>query len=233
MNNNARSALPFFKELAKKIEDQDFLTDKSGVKIVEVLCPKIVLDPTDLFIDFETVKSPREYTYQEESWYDSHELRIDRVSDVAIWKQVADSNHEINSNYGNLVFSRNNFSQFHNVLKTLSNHKESRQGLIIYTRPSIHYEWNSLGASDFICTNYQHFFIRNNKLVTVTSMRSNDSRFGFFNDIPWFHLVIQRMYEALKEVYSNLEIGDHIFIPNSFHVYERHFDVITKLAKEE
>lgn len=223
---NERAIYPYYKELLNKVEKGDFLTDKSGVKVVELIAPRIVLDPKQKFLDFEGRKSPRKYIAKEDEWYMSHELKIDRVSDVQIWQNVSDTNNEINSNYGNLVFSRNNYSQFTNVVETLKRHKESRQGLIIYTRPSIHYEWNSHGASDFICTLNQQLFIRENKLVCVTSMRSNDLIFGLTNDIYWFHSVIHKMHEALKPTYPELELGDHIFIPNSLHVYERHFDKI-------
>lgn len=222
----------YYKQLLNKIENGDLLEDKSGTKIAEILAPRIELDPRQEVLNFETRKAPLKYIKKEEEWYSSHELNIDRVGDVKIWRGVADENEEINSNYGNLVFSRNNFSQFLNVIKTLERHKESRQGIIIYTRPSIHYEWNSLGASDFICTNYQQFFIRHNKLHCVTSMRSNDSWFGLASDIPWFHLVIRKVYSRLATTYQELEYGKHIFIPNSFHIYERHFDRLKKLIEE-
>jgi len=228
---NEKAIYPYYKMLSEAVERCDFITDKSGVKVVELISPRIVLDPQQKFLDFEGRSSPRKYIEKEDEWYMSHELNVGRVSDVAIWQQVADSNNEINSNYGNLVFSRNNFSQFSNVLATLTRHKESRQGLIVYTRPSIHYEWNSHGASDFICTLYQQFFIRSNKLICVTGMRSNDSIFGAFNDLPFFHTVIQKMYEALKPIYPELEYGEHVFIPNSFHAYERHFDKLKELVE--
>lgn len=228
---NEQALYPYYKKLLDKIEFGDLITDKSGVKIAEILAPRIVLDPTQEFIDFEGRKSPRKYIKKEDEWYHSHELRIDRVSDVVIWQNVSDTNREINSNYGNLVYSRNNFSQFNNALNTLKNHKETRQAIVIYTRPSIHYEWNSHGASDFICTNYQHFFIRDNQLHCITSMRSNDIIFGATNDIYWFHSVIRDMYSNLLEAYPDLKYGSHIYIPNSLHAYERHFNKVGEVVE--
>lgn len=227
---NEKALYPYFKEVANKINSGDLITDKSGVKIAEVIAPRIELDPQQKYLEFNGRKSPKKYITKEDEWYHSHELKIDRVSDVTIWNQVSDINDEINSNYGNLVYSRNNFSQFSQVVKTLSNHKESRQGIIIYTRPSIHYEWNSFDAGDFICTNLQQFLIRDNKLHCVTSMRSNDLIYGTFNDVPWFHTVIQDMFIHMSEVYPDLTYGDHIFIPNSLHVYERHFDKVFEVV---
>lgn len=231
MNENAVRLIPLYKELFEKLQNEDFVVDKSGTRLVEIIAPRVVLDPSDRYIDFETRKSPREYIGTEDLWYSSHSLKTDLVSHIKIWEQVSDSQNEINSNYGNLVYSRNNFSQFWNVVNTLKSHKESRQGIIIYTRPSIHYEWNSHGASDFVCTNSQQFLIRDNKLHCITSMRSNDAIFGAFNDIPWFHSVIQNMLSHLQETYLDLELGDHIFVPNSFHIYERHFGMLRNLVE--
>ncbi len=152
MNKNAEAFYPYYYELYDKVVKEDFVIDKSGVKTVELIAPRIVLtDFTDGHIIYDKKKTPSKYVLQEHLWYNSHELNINQVSNVEIWNKVCDTNKEINSNYGNLVYSRNNFSQFDHALKTLKNHKESRQGIIIYTRPSIHLEWNSLGASDFLC----------------------------------------------------------------------------------
>lgn len=229
--NNEQSIFPNLLYLANEIQDKNFIIDKSGVKMVEILAPKIILDPNQMTLDFGERSTNIDYILKEMDWYDSANLNIKQVEDVKIWKACTDSRGEINSNYGNLVFSRNNYSQFDNIIKTLKNHKESRQAIIIYTRPSIHYEWNSHQCSDFICTNFQHFFIRNNKLHCITSMRSCDAVFGMMNDIPWFHEVINRVLCALiSEGYNNLSFGEHHYIPNSLHVYERHFKMLINLV---
>ena len=226
--------LPYYKQLYDKLQSHKFVTDKSGVKTVEIIAPRIVFpDPTEELVYFnEDIHSPVQYLEKEYDWYMSKDLNIDKVKDVEIWRNVADVNGEVNSNYGNLVFSRNNFSQFEHAKRSLINNSNSRQAIVIYNRPSIHLEYNSVGASDFICTMYQHFLIRDDELVTITTMRSNDARFGTMNDIPWFHGVIKKMHVELKKTYPELMIGQHIFIPDSFHLYERHFPWLTKLIGE-
>ena len=236
MNYMADKFKPFYQELNKKVENKEFLEDKTGVNYVEIIAPKIVFDLNnagDGYIDFENRKSPRKYIEKEKEWYLSEELKIDKISCVDIWNKVCDSNREINSNYGYLVFSKGNFSQYAHAYHALWQHSDTRQAIIIYTRPSIHLEHNDMGGSDFICTNFQQFFIRNNKLHCVTSMRSNDCIFGTFNDVPWFVYVAKRMYNDLKPIvkYNNLELGEMTFIPNSFHCYERHFDLLAEIAK--
>lgn len=231
MNNIARCFYPYYLELYNKLLNKEFVIDKSGVKMVEIIAPRIVLNLNDDgFIDFESRKSPRKYIELENNWYLSKSLSINVVSNIEIWKKVCDKNEEINSNYGYLVYGRGNFNQFDNCLEKLMSHKESRQAIIIYNRPSMHYEWNSFGESDFTCTLSQQFFIRNDKLECVTSMRSNDAIFGTFNDIPWFTFVAHDMYQKLLETYPDIKLGEHIFIPNSFHCYEKHFDLLKSIV---
>lgn len=236
MNITAKEYQPFYKQLFQQILNNVFLIDKTGCKIVELIMPRVELTISadiDGCLDFNSKKSPRKYIEKELQWYDSHSLNIDMVSDVQIWKQCANSNGEINSNYGNLVFSKNNYNQFNHVVATLKAHRDSRQGIIIYTRPSIQLEWNDLGGRDFICTNFQHFMIRDNKLMCIVNMRSQDVIFGTFSDTPWFFTVYNRMLTALRETYPDLEYGKMIMTYNSFHCYEQHFDKLEAIATEE
>ena len=86
------------------------------------------------------------------------------MDDIKIWQFCAskDDKQEINSNYGWCVFSEANGNQYENCLKKLQADPNSREAMLIYTRPSIHHDAVENGKHDFICTNYSHFFIRNN-----------------------------------------------------------------------
>jgi len=232
MNYNASKLYPFYKQLYNKIEKNDILTIKNNT-VAELLFISVELDPNELYVDFNVRKSLRKYIERELNWYLHKTNDVSELKDIKVWDNISDINSEVNSNYGQLVFSRANFNQFDNVVKKLINDKYTRQGIIIYTRPSIHYEWNSFEVHDFICTNFQQFFIRDNKLITITNMRSEDAIYGTFNDIPWFHYVINKMYKKLKEHYSDLSLGKHIFTVNSFHVYQRHFELIKKIMDSE
>ena len=240
MNITAKEFQPYYITLYNKLKNKDFVIDKTGCKIVELIAPSVELSVTDFdnkplegFVDFRCRRSPRKYIEREFEWYRSHELHIGRVSDIKIWQRCCNDNKEINSNYGNLVFSKNNFNQFQSAANTLKAHQDSRQGIIIYTRPSMQVEWNHLNGSDFICTNFQHFMIRNNTLVCLTSMRSQDVIFGLFSDIPWFFYVYHEMLKELQKTYPDLSYGRFVMMYNSFHCYEQHFDKLAAIGEED
>ena len=95
------------------------------------------------------------YIEKEISWYMSQSREIAGLGpDIPeIWQRIANNNGTINSNYGWCLFSSENFYQYQYVYRTLAKDKYSRQGVFIYTRPTMHYDATADGMSDFICTN--------------------------------------------------------------------------------
>ena len=126
-----------------------------------------------------------------------------------------------------MIYNKENFLQFEHVLSELINNKDSRRGLMVYIRPSIWHEYNKDNMNDFICTLGVQYMIRNNELISVVNMRSNDMIYGFFNDYFWQATVHERMYNALRSNgFEDLKFGKLIWVANSLHVYEKHFKMI-------
>ena len=225
--------LPFY----RKIKSEEFVIDKTGVKTVEILGLRMELNPQQKLLNFYDIrKSPEEYIKQEIAWYDSMDLSVKDISKYAkLWANVCTKNDKqlVNSNYGFLVYSDQNYSQYSNVLNELMMNSFSRRAIMIYNRPSMQYDYNKDGMSDFICTLGQQFFIRNGKLISLVEMRSSDMMYGFFSDMPWFATIQDRLLADLKErAYPGLEQGDLIWISNSGHLYEKHFDTVIKIVEK-
>ena len=141
-----------------------------------------------------------------------------------IWEQISSKTNDvgkINSNYGYLIWSKENGSQYENVLKELKSNPDSRRGQMVYTRPSIHTDYNKDGMSDFICCSNTVHFIRNNQLVSTVYFRSNDIRFGYTGDWAFANYVHQSLAKDL-----GIEAGNIIWNAASFHLYERHFNLL-------
>ena len=202
---------------------------------VELLAHQILLDPYSPYIylskDFST---PKKYVKAELDWYKSMDLSIighEGIESNPTWQSCCtkDEKKEINSNYGWCVFSEENGSQYDNCLEVLKKDKTTRNAIIVYNRPSIYKDYKRDGMHDMICTIDSHFFIRNNKLMMVHNMRSNDIRYGFIcSDLAWNCFVYQNLYEDLKETYPGLEVGQIIWTSDSMHLYSRHFEALEK-----
>lgn len=222
MNYEAKRLYPLYRKLNKQ------KPLPNGTKELLAAIATFDMNKVTGLVVFNSRQSNEKYLKQELDWYISESLVP--PEDVKVWQQIKSREGLVNSNYGYLIFNKNNHYQFNNVLDTLLNDKYSRQAVMIYTRPSLHYDWCKDGMRDFICTYYQHFFIRNDTLHCITNMRSNDCIFGTMNDIPWFEYVYNLLYNHLIYDYHSLKKGTLKFIANSFHCYERHYDVLKKIA---
>jgi thymidylate synthase len=205
-------------ELQTALNNEEYVIDKSGVKTIEILGASFIADEESIFGSPDS-----DYIDRELEWYLSQSLNVNDIPGKTpkIWNDVSSNSNLINSNYGYLIYNEKNFSQYENVKKELKANPYSRRAVMIYTRPSMHYEYNVDGMSDFICTNAVQYCIRNNNLDTIVQMRSNDVVFGYRNDYAWQKFVQDRLAEEL-----NIESGKIYWQVGSLHVYERHFNLI-------
>lgn len=219
---------PTVKDIRQYFRDelaaQRFVTDKTGVKTLELVGASFLADEDAIFGEVNW-----EYVNRELEWYRSMSLKVADIPGGApkIWQQVASKNGEINSNYGWCIYSEPNHRQYWSVLLELLANPNSRRAVMIYTRPSMHQDYNRDGMSDFMCTNAVQYLIRDDKVHAVVQMRSNDVVFGYKNDRAWQHEVLKSLIDDLNLKGENsYDMGDIIWNVGSLHVYERHFNLI-------
>ena len=202
-----------------ELMDSNFVTDKTGVKTIEMIGATFEADEPTIFGEVND-----EYVERELEWYRSMSLFVEDIpgKTPAIWQQVASKHGKINSNYGWAIWHSKNYCQYENVLHELMNFPNSRRAVMIYTRPSMWDDYNENGMSDFMCTNAVQYMIRDGQLVAVVQMRSNDVVFGYRNDYAWQRYVADQLTKAL-----GLDVEPKIiWHVGSLHVYERHFDKV-------
>ena len=202
-----------------ELMDSNFVTDKTGVKTIEMIGATFEADEPTIFGEVND-----EYVERELEWYRSMSLFVEDIpgKTPAIWQQVASKHGKINSNYGWAIWHSKNYCQYENVLHELMNFPNSRRAVMIYTRPSMWDDYNENGMSDFMCTNAVQYMIRDGQLVAVVQMRSNDVVFGYRNDYAWQRYVADQLTKAL-----GLDVEPKIiWHVGNLHVYERHFDKV-------
>lgn len=174
-----------------------------------------------------------DYVQREIQWYLSESLNVNDIEGKIpkIWQQISDKDGFINSNYGWTTFSSENYNQFDKVLDELIKNKYSRQGVIIFIRPTMHEDSKKNGMKDFICTYCYNFKIEkdNNidKLYMMVNMRSNDCVYGYDNDYAFADYVFNVMLSKLQNIYPKLEKGVMFWKADNFHVYPRHFKFLS------
>lgn len=210
-----------------ELKAERFTTDKTGAKTIEMLGASFIADEPSIF--GTPVQS---YIDAELAWYHSmstniYDIHGEEKDPPQAWKYSASKQGEINSNYGNLLFSEKYYGQYFRAIEELGRNPDSRRAQMIYNRPSMWVEFNENGKNDFICTNAQTFYIRNGKLHMVSQMRSNDVVFGYKNDYAWAQYLMDHAVESLSEQFGvHVEKGDLYWQVMNLHVYSRHFDLV-------
>ena len=210
-----------------KLLNEKFVIDRTGQKTIEIFGASFLADKPSIF------GSPnKEYIKKELRWYKSQITNVNAIGDKVpeAWKYAANDYGEINSNYGQIIFSDKYYHQYGRVLDELLANPDGRRASMIYNRPSIWEEYNENGKSDFICTNAVTYYIRNDKLHCVVQMRSNDVVFGYKNDYAWQLSILEELAEdynqCKSEITEPISCGDIIWQVQNLHVYERHFHLV-------
>lgn len=202
-------------KFAAKLATNDFTGNT-----IEIVGSSFIADDETIF-----GKPNADYIERELSWYLSESLCVNDIPGETpkIWSQISSDRGLINSNYGNLMLSEANGSQLENVINHLMEDQQTRRATAVYTRPSIHSEWNVDGMADFICTNAVQYLIRDGELQVVVQMRSNDAVFGYRNDYAWQKYVQSVIVNSLTTQGLEIKPGQIIWNAASLHIYERHY----------
>ena len=171
-----------------------------------------ITDPTDNKIINKERNWKQEYAEAEWKWYLSENRNINKLGEIygkvpGIWKRMADSNGDVNSNYG-WQWGRNN--QIDMVIETLKQVEDTRQAAIsIYDGKEI-----SDYAFDTPCTYAIQFTIVHGRLDMCVTMRSNDLWYGFCND--------QYCFSKLQEMIAielGINEGVYYHFAHNMHLY--------------
>ena len=155
-----------------------------------------------------------EYAEAEWQWYLTGDPKISTLGDIygkipQIWKRMANSLGQVNSNYG-YQWERND--QLESIITHLRVNPNSRRAAIsIYDAKEIHKY-----ANDTPCTYAVQFTILNNKLNMCVTMRSNDLWYGFCNDQYCFSKLQQLVAERL-----DIQIGTYYHFAHNLHLYNK------------
>ena len=174
------------------------------------------------FINFEYRKLNINYIKKEIQWYFKGDLEDLSICDeAAIWKKCV-TNGKLNSNYGYYLFTKAGLGF---VVNELIRDQDSRRALVSIFNSHQHLFADN---NDVPCTATLGFRIRDGVLNMTVHMRSQDAIYGLGNDLPFFNLCWEIVSVAL-----NIPQGKYHHFVESFHVYERHFDMLDTILHED
>jgi thymidylate synthase len=219
-----------FCESLAKLKRKGSNVSSRGSNQREILFQNIcITDPTALTIAPPIRKFRPTYAIAEWLWYLSRDKNVKNIGKFAdVWNQIQDAKGECESNYGEYMFELQHDArrpQWEWVTEELLRDRDTRRATITINQP--YHKWKN--SKDYTCTQYIHFFIRDNKLHLGVNMRSNDAVFGFCNDVWTFCMFQQLMLNDLNALGANVELGHYYHHAGSYHVYERHWKMMDKI----
>jgi thymidylate synthase len=212
----------------------NYKTSPRGLSIKEDL--GVVLEfnnPLNSLYTNKRRSSQFKYIAAEYLWYFLGKNDVDFISKYSsFWKNIQNEDGTVNSAYGNLIFknkNEHNYTQYKWAIDSLIKDSDSRQAIMHFNSDRHQYASNK----DFVCTIYSIFHIRDNKLHFTVKMRSNDAILGLPTDVAFFTMLHQQAFLHLTETYPTLEIGTYSHHIDSYHIYERHFDLVNDMLKHD
>lgn len=213
-----------FREIFSRLKFNSREVCPRGMKCLEIENFYYVLPPYVRFCSFEKRKLNLNYIKREFLWY----LKGDRFDGsigeyASLWNDIKNSDGSINSNYGQYFFGEQ--GQFNRAIDLLLKDKDTRQACIII----LNNDHLNMNTRDVPCTYGVNFRIRDDRLNMTVRMRSQDAIYGMGNDAPCFSFIHEMAYVILKEKYKELDYGTYYHSCDSFHIYEKHYEMLDNL----
>jgi len=220
-------------------ENPDFFSAPRGQKIKEKLGASFrITNPRDRLPFVPQRDFSVAYYVAESLWYLSGSDSTSWISNYSsFWKNISDDGATANSAYGSRIFAPHSriaasvdpsWNQWKYVIDELSSDPDSRRAVVHIRSP----QDSILAKKDVPCTLSLQFFLRNDKVHMVTSMRSSDLILGIAYDVPAFTLFQELLASELSIVLNKkIGLGDYTHISNSLHIYEKHFDMVKKILQ--
>lgn len=194
-------------------------------------------NPRDRIVTTPSRNLKYRYLLAELFWYMSGDPQHEVISKYApFWKQIAAEDGTVNSNYGYRLLgyaptSIMPYNQWLNVKSLLIKDPDTRQAMMHINLP---YDYTRT-TKDVPCTLNLQWFIRDNKLVLIVTMRSNDIILGFCNDVFQFTMLQEMMLCELRKEprFEDLELGEYVHESHSMHLYETHYEMAASLNSEK
>lgn len=220
---NSTTERELWRQIFVHVSKHGKITAPRDREIIEIENYHYELPPYVRFCSLKPRQLKLDYIKQETRWFlrgNPYDLTIGNYSNI--WRNVV-VDGKLNSNYGYSWFTLGGM-QF--VIEQLMQDKDSRRASVVIVDRS-HLD---LKQKDVPCTAYLNFRIREDRLNMSVHMRSQDAVYGMGNDAPAFSFFQEMIYVWLKPFYKELEMGTYHHTADSFHVYQRHYEMLTALT---
>ena len=219
----------------------EFVSSPRGMKVKEIIGYQFkIMNPLQRIPYVKERELSIHYMVAELLWYLSGSDSTEWISNYsAFWSKISDDGKTANSAYGSRIFRPHDrvakaldagWTQWDYIVNELKSDPDSRRAVVHIRSP----QDSILANLDVPCTLSLQFFLRNDKVHMVTSMRSSDVILGLAYDVPAFTIFQELLaLQLTEELGRPIGLGTYTHLSASLHVYERHFKMVEKILDED
>lgn len=231
----------YYKLIEDVYQSPDHISAPRGQKIKEKLGVTFkIKNPRDRLPYLSERDFSVSYYIAESLWYLTGNDLTSWISNYSsFWKNISDDGLTANSAYGSRIFKPHDricknlsrdWTQWDYVIDELCRDPDSRRAVIHIRSP----QDSILASKDVPCTLSLQFFVRDEAVHMVVSMRSSDLIFGIAYDVPAFTLFQEMLANELSiRLSRKIGLGEYIHTSNSLHIYDRHFEMCDRILVSE
>lgn len=216
------------KDVAQLCINDGIITSPRGMPTSEIIGHSFSLDnPRARLVGFPDRRWSLPLAIGEFCWHMRGDNSIEALSYYAdAWSSFSDDGITVRGScYGNKAFSRNHGdSSWDRCKLLLSSDPETRRAIITFD----FLDGSDLYTKDKSCLTTMQFFIREDRLSLVASMRSNDIYLGLPYDVFLF-----TMMQEVMALELGVDVGVYTHFVGSLHVYERNIAAISSQYNQE
>ncbi len=207
-----------YQEICQELLDVPHTSSPRGLLTKEIVGMQYEAGPNDYYFTHPAMPDNLDYIMAEIEWYikgDRNDLSI--LEHAKAWApHVQDG--MLNSNYG---YWLGTCGHLRSALETLDDDRDSRRAIALIGDV----ECYESGVKDVPCTQHMHFMVRDEILINIVSMRSQDIWFGFRNDLAFFQFITSLVAMLVEADDSKLIVN-----VGSLHAYERNWAKLKELT---
>lgn len=157
-------------------------------------------------------------------WYLSKDNRLDFIKPyVSRYADETEDGETVYGGYGPRLFGSTGEDQVENVVRLLIERPTSRRAVIqIFDKKDI-----ATTHKEVPCTTTLQFFVRDEKVDLVATMRSNDAYFGLPHDVFCFTMLQEIVARTL-----GCDVGVYRHFAASLHIYKDRWDEARQFVSE-
>lgn len=180
-----------------------------GKDCLELLNSSTVIDMNYPYVECPPRKLGHKFQHAEAAWILSGDNRVETIAPYAsAIKEFSDDGIYFAGAYGPRFVDQCSY-----VVDSLTRDPQTRQAVLTIWRPS------PRTSSDIPCTVSVQFFIRDNKLYCIDTMRSSDIWLGWPYDVFNFSMMSEYIRILLSKKYPQLQLGNLYLNAGSQHLY--------------